>query len=110
MLLFLESSLGTPIEYALIVLASAAESGKERGRVGADPSRKSVTGLSHTGSCHRNCPRQRSGGLTLKWGAGSNVNGALHWEGAQKTHRANEGSQALCKDTVGAWQGGWERS
>lgn len=65
--------------------------------MGFDPSRKSVTGLSHTGSCHRNCPRQRSGGLTLNLGGvGNSVNGALHWEGAQKTHRANESSQALC--------------
>lgn len=29
-------------------------------------------------------------------GVGNSVNGALHWEGAQKTHRANESSQALC--------------
>lgn len=76
--------------------------------MGSAPSRKSVTGLSHTGSCHRNCPRQRSGGRTLNLGVGSSVNGALHWEEAQKTHRANEGIQALCKACRTLWGHGRE--
>lgn len=76
--------------------------------MGPDPSRKGVIGLSHTEPCHRNCCRQGSGGLTLNWGVEISVNGALHWKGAQKTHRAIEGSGALCEACRTLWGHGGE--